>query len=322
MLLVIFGHTITGSTADSQKSFLFAILWSLQMPLFILISGYVTRYSKPITDFSELFKKIRKRTMSYLLPWAIWSFFVRGVVCQQKQFLDIRWLVFHMDSGYCFLFTIWTIVIIYSISQYIASKLSCRKEKAFPVFEAGAYLLCMGILVGIGLVFGMSFLGVKLTLYYMPIFYLGRLYGRYQESIFQSKQSERWTDFFAAGCFIVWILAITRVNFYYADDTVFIIAIRMAASLTGCIAICSMLSHFNGHYNGITWIGQNSIGIYLSHNLFLNLIRAAEHTSFASIQGAIISAVNFSLTIAMSVMFVLLINNNSIMRALFLGKRG
>ena len=45
MLLVVLGHTMTGCTTGAEKSFLFNIVWSLQMPLFILISGYVTRYT-------------------------------------------------------------------------------------------------------------------------------------------------------------------------------------------------------------------------------------------------------------------------------------
>ena len=33
MLLVVLGHTMTGCTVDSQKSFLFNIIWSLQICL-------------------------------------------------------------------------------------------------------------------------------------------------------------------------------------------------------------------------------------------------------------------------------------------------
>lgn len=56
MLLVVLGHTMTGCTVDSQKSFVFNIVWSLQMPLFILISGYVTKYSRSICDGKGLWK--------------------------------------------------------------------------------------------------------------------------------------------------------------------------------------------------------------------------------------------------------------------------
>ncbi len=48
MLLVVLGHTMTGCTTGVEEIFLFNIVWSLQMPLFILISGYVTRYSRSL----------------------------------------------------------------------------------------------------------------------------------------------------------------------------------------------------------------------------------------------------------------------------------
>lgn len=77
MLLVVLGHTMTGCTVDSQKSFLFNIIWSLQMPLFILISGFVTKYSRQISDGKGLWKYVKRRTVAYMLPWAVWSFLVK-----------------------------------------------------------------------------------------------------------------------------------------------------------------------------------------------------------------------------------------------------
>lgn len=70
---------MTGCTVDSQKSFLFDIIWSLQMPLFILISEFVTKYSRPISDGKGLWKYVNRRTVAYMLPWAVWSFLVRGM---------------------------------------------------------------------------------------------------------------------------------------------------------------------------------------------------------------------------------------------------
>ncbi|MBO7520241.1 MAG: acyltransferase family protein, partial [Clostridia bacterium] len=72
MLLVVLGHTMTGSTENSENTFIFGIVWSLQMPLFILISGYVTRYSREIVSLKDLFKFFLKRTTAYLLPFAVW----------------------------------------------------------------------------------------------------------------------------------------------------------------------------------------------------------------------------------------------------------
>lgn len=69
MLLVVLGHTMTGCTTGAEESFLFNIVWSLQMPMFILISGYVTRYSREITDIAGLWKYMKRRTIAYLFKF-------------------------------------------------------------------------------------------------------------------------------------------------------------------------------------------------------------------------------------------------------------
>ena len=120
MLLVVLGHTMTGCTVDSQQSLLFNIVWSLQMPLFILISGYVTKYSCTIWNVKGLFKYIKRRTVAYMLPWFVWSFLIRGIVFGQKGFLDIKSLIWNMDSGYWFLATIWSISMIFGVASYVA----------------------------------------------------------------------------------------------------------------------------------------------------------------------------------------------------------
>ncbi len=116
MLLVVLGHTMQGSAVGSENSFLFNVIWSLQMPLFILISGYVTRYSRPITDGAGLLKYIGRRTLAYMLPFAVWSFLIRGFIFGQRKYLNITWHLRHMDSGYWFLATVWTISMIFGIS--------------------------------------------------------------------------------------------------------------------------------------------------------------------------------------------------------------
>ncbi len=59
MLLVVLGHTISGCVAKYSDSLLFQFIWTLQMPLFIIISGYVTRYSKPLTNGKSLWKFVK-----------------------------------------------------------------------------------------------------------------------------------------------------------------------------------------------------------------------------------------------------------------------
>ena len=54
MILVVLGHTMTGCTTGSKESFLYNLIWSIQMPLFILISGYLTKYGNGVTSIESL----------------------------------------------------------------------------------------------------------------------------------------------------------------------------------------------------------------------------------------------------------------------------
>ena len=181
MLLVVLGHTMTGCTVDSQKSFLFNIIWSLQMPLFILISGFVTKYGRPISDGKGLWKYVKRRTVAYMLPWAVWSFLVRGIIFGEDGFLNVKNLLWNMDSGYWFLATIWTISMIFGIASFIAERVSKENLLKKQTVLLGCYLVGMVLLVGIGAILGLSFFAIKLTLYYMPFYYAGFLYGQFDD---------------------------------------------------------------------------------------------------------------------------------------------
>lgn len=241
MLLVVLDHTMTGCTIDSQKSFLFNIVWSLQMPLFILISGYVTKYSRILCNKNDLWSFIKKRTVSYMLPWCVWSFFVRGFIFNENSFFDIKRLLFNMDTGYWFLATIWIISLIFGFSSYFSQKLvkddSIKKQVVFTLFYLfGMFLLCL-----ISLFAGFSFFALKLTLYYMPFYYCGYLYGQFDEKIFSSKYGKKIVDSTVAICFIIWLIVILRYSIFELPDNNLYIIIRAFTSLCGCIGICGLL---------------------------------------------------------------------------------
>ena len=239
MLLVVLWHTMTGSTANSQSSFLFNIVWSLQMPLFILISGYVTRYSKEITGFGGLIKFLAKRTLAYLLPFAVWSFLIRGFILRQKVFFDFKYMLWHIDSGYWFLITIWTISVIFGISSLVSSLAKNTVTK--QILLAAVYLCGMAGLAAVGYFAGMTFLGIKLTLYYMPFYFAGWLYGQYRDKIFALKFGNNAVDIIVAICAVLWIYLLTRANMFALPDGGKYIIFRAGASLLGCIAVCGLL---------------------------------------------------------------------------------
>ena len=324
MLLVVLGHTMTGCTVDSQKSFLFNIIWSLQMPLFILISGYVTKYSRPISDGKGLWKYVKRRTVAYMLPWAVWSFLVRGIIFGEDGFLNVRHLLWNMDSGYWFLATIWTISMIFGIASCMAERESKENLLKKQIVLLGCYLVGMVLLVGIGAILGLSFFAIKLTLYYMPFYYAGFLYGQFDDSMKESEIGKKIIDSVVAICFVVWLFVILRLSLYEMSDGGFAIILRAATSLAGCIAVCGLCKGiFSSKIWGgtLAWVGEHSLEVYLTHYLLLSLIELDKVPILYSPAGLGIVLVNYVITVALTVMAIVMVTQNAVLRFVLTGKK-
>ena len=314
MLLVVLGHTMTGCTANSQSSFLFNIIWSLQMPLFILISGYVTKYSRPISDGNGLWKYVKRRTVAYMLPWAVWSFLVRGIIFGQDGFLNVKHLLWNMDSGYWFLATIWTISMIFGVASFVAERASKENLLKKQIVLLGCYLAGMVLLVGIGVILGLSFFAIKLTLYYMPFYYAGFLYGQFDDRMKESETGKKIIDSVVAICFVMWLFVILRFPLYEMSDGGFAIILRAATSLAGCIAVCGLCK-------GIFSEKSHSLEVYLTHYLLLSLIKLDEAPILYSPTGLSMVLVNYVITVALTVMAIVMMSQNVVLRFVLTGKK-
>lgn len=392
MLLVVLQHTMSGCTVGAENTFVFNIAWSLQMPLFILISGYVTKYSRPISDGKGLWKYVKRRTVAYMLPWAVWSFLVRGIIFGEDGFLNVKHLLWNMDSGYWFLATIWTISMIFGIASFIAERVSKESLLKKQIVLLGFYLVGMILLVGIGAILGLSFFAIKLTLYYMPFYYAGFLYGQFDDRIKEFDTGKKIIDSVVAICFVVWLFIILRFSLYEMSDGGFAIILRAATSLAGCIAVCGLskgifsskmggyscmgrralagsvphtlpasqldqagqgtnsiqssgarhgfgqLYDYGGTYcdsnsddepkcraeicvnrkekvsKFFLWAGKQSLEIYMMHGLLLNIFKSSVAIQFSSIEGYLLTAGNFALTIGLCAVVIRLLNQNVVLK--------
>lgn len=329
ILLVVLGHTMTGCTLNSQDSFLFNIVWSLQMPLFILISGYVTRYSKKISSGGMLWSYVKRRTMAYLLPWTVWTFLVRGILLGRVEYFNFKTVFWNMDSGYWFLISIWTISLIFGVSSYLANRITSKKNCSNGnlkdiIFTGIFYVVGMALLAAVGLALGLSFFCIKLTLYYMPFYFVGYIYGKLQDKI-NEKAKGRWlTQIVVAVSLFAWLAIILRISLYSISDSGMGILVRAFASLTGCIAVCGVISPLfsNNQIGGgpLSWCGIHSLEIYIVHYYFLTLMKPEMMTNASSILGIITIALNYAVTIILTVLVIKLLNTNRILRTLLFGK--
>lgn len=317
MLMVVLGHTISGTCIDYEDSFIFRVIWTLQMPLFFIISGYVTRYSRPIQGMGALLRFIKKRSLAYLLPWFVWSFIVRGLVFGQKNFFDIRYLLWHMDTGYWFLVSLWTIVIIYGIGDYLSNRFGPKNTLGVIVGHIFYCLLGMIVIGMVGCILGMSFLSIKLSLYYMPLFLGGYIYGALQNKIMAWEYHHKALAATYGLSLAVWLFIITRMSFYGVEMSITVIIVRYIASVLGCVSVIGLISGVcGGGY--LSLAGKYSLEIYLLHYLLLVPLRADRLMPLSAPAGFGMVVLEYILTMTLVTIAIILIYHNEFLnRCLF-----
>lgn len=331
MLMVIMDHTMTGCTLESQNSFLFNVIWSLQMPLFILISGYVTKYSRGCYDVHSLGKFVWRRSLAYLLPWVVWTFVIRGVIFGHSHFTEPLWVVYNMDSGYWFLFTIWTISMCFGLAEYVSKRFAHNVQREFVVTTV-VFGILGGVLLFVGMFMGLKFLGIKLTVYYMSFYWLGYLYGSFGDKIDSVKYGTVFTNVVITISAFVWIYFMRNVNLFEMSDNGISVLLRMICSITGCVTICGLCKGLFVFVEsvdnqtvmiggGLAWSGVHSLELYLGQYLMLNMLQMVERPLFLSIPGMTITLANFVLTMTLLIMVIKLTNQNKYLRYILYGKK-
>ena len=295
------------------------------MPIFFIISGYLTRYSTKITNIKLLCSFIGRRTFSYLLPWLIWTTIVRGLLLKETIYLDLLYILSHMAVGYWFLATIWTISMIFGISDYLSNKLTGNKlvNAAFHVFFS---LLGLAFLLIIGCSYDMGFFAIKFTIYYLPMFLIGYSYGQLQNWLYGLKKASKLIDVIIAISFTLWLLSISNFNFFISpDDTIFSV-FRFFVSILGCITVIGLFTSkkelpFKQIRTFLNWVGKHSLEVYLTHYLFLGLAPSLDKQTLLSMDGVITLTLNYTLTLFLTILTIRIINCNSILNKVLFYKR-
>lgn len=329
MLMVVLGHTMASCTEGSEKTFLYNVIWTLQMPLFMLISGYVSKFSRSVTSARDLGRFIGRRTLAYLLPWAVWTFLVRGLIFDLEDFRNIKFVLFHMDTGYWFLFSIWNIAMIFGAAQFMAERL-CRTKRKYTKLTVLTlvYVLGMALLAALGLLMGLSFLCIKLTLYYMPFYFAGFLFGQLEEDLLRLKYGPLVKEAAVALSLVGWIALMWRFDFYLIEDNIIGILLRASASLMGCIAVCGLLSKLVAANTGdrrsvsrfLNWVGIHSLEIFLVHEHLLGMIQAVDIPAFGTAEGVWLTVFNYAVTVASTCGIICLIHQNRLLTTVLFGK--
>lgn len=310
ILLVMLGHILTLN--EINDLYLYPMIEAVQMPAFIMVSGYIMGLKSPISTGVQWKKILKKRAVSYLIPffgWLIlkqWDNLIQGVGDTLIQ----------LDRGLWFLMTLFLLNLLLYTAQFINAKLQ-RKSDLIDFFR---FCIIFGILSGIIAVqymLGNTFLSPELTLKYIPPFMLGYLASRYKD---------KWERMKGSKICIVSVV-VSMVGFVYLCIHFTLFASPMWAmikGILGCYVIFYIFlrSKENVIKTQLAFLGNYTLEIYTVHFHFIAKRLSVIKLDFGlySLKGVLFVIASFLVMSAMSAAFIFLAKQSFITNLFMFGK--
>ncbi len=251
ILLVVFGHLIEQPSQNSLiLQILYISIYSFHMPLFVFLSGIFARESLRGEDYRKIIRTL-------FLPLVLFQFLYIGMSkltgWYQYSLLTPYWLLWFMASLIC-----WRLLL--------------------PLFASPAGLaVAVAAAVAAGYDDNVGYaLSASRTLYFLPFFVLGHLYGSRLVSFARRHPA------LSAGLFIVAIAlvlvwwqhglngaALTGSRDYASGpaDIAYPATGRMLTMALGFAAMLGFCALVPRTAPWLAWIGERSLSVYLLHGL-------------------------------------------------------
>lgn len=290
--------------------YLYDIIKSLQMPLFMLISGYLAGAGTKIQTVSQYCERLGKRAFSYLVPFFAW------LVLQHITFVPraLKTVLFQLDYGLWFLMTLFLFTWMVYTAQLIGAKF--KKEWAFWGFFLGSCLLVL-----LAYLKGVTFLSPSILIIYLPYYvvaYAAGLYPVYLERIPISVK--RGVACIAGFVFLGMAVFLDLVTV----TGIIMLGVQTLASFLGCIALIQLFSDWKSNKikQTLAVLGQYTLEIYVLHYQFAAILNPSKKIyQFWSVEGFLYSILAFVVMSIITAVCIVLMEKIKVLRMVFFGKR-
>ncbi len=321
ILIVTFRHVFQIAADNSNTDYLCNLMASVEMPLFIAISGY---FSLPkLFDSAEGWSplnKFKRICFSYLLPF--FSYFIIFRLFFYSRYEGIKSLVswvYNITESLWYLFAIW-VLNLFSIVSFLITKNIASKTTKVLFFVLSYFALICGFLV-VGLVMGIYFLGCKLIVYYSAYYLLGYLFLNFQDCIFSI--FHRFKEPFVFVCAFIYFIGAYKIKVMVVPDTFVFIILRVILALTGIVAILSLSYNLykTDKCKFLEIIGINSLEIYYVHSFLLNSLHVDKAEALMSTKGLVNSGVLSVYILVLCIAIIFIIKSNTVLSFVLFGKK-
>ena len=324
IVLVMIGHVFVHNRMEDP--YIYDFIKAVQMPLFMIVSGYLCGQGRKITDLKTYGKVMGKRAAAYLLPFFSWLTLLHwdNLIEAYKR------VAFELDFGLWFLAVLFILTFMVYTAQLVSAKFREKREILsellfWSTYGAFCFVLLMQCLVG------NRFLSPSLTLLYVPFYMLGYVTGNYGKNFLNRTKSKgckidyknEWyvrSGMYACTLIFLYLVITKNLN---SMETKIDILVQMLASFLGSAAIIlSVLRWKEGRIKSFfANIGLYTLEIYVVHYHFADILNFnGELYDFYTLQGVSFVLISFVAMCAITFVCVWMMKKVKILDFLFFGK--
>ena len=314
VILVVIGHVFQFTIIDFYNLPVFNFIWSVQIPLFMILSGF---FGKPVED-RKFLREIKKCFFSYMLPVITDLYLVRTLLLQRSEGSLWQATLDMQDSlkgGLWFLFALFFLQIALKFALTFIRQIDGARKAVCLFIVYGIEIVPFFI---IAIICGSSFWGVKYILYYSVFICLGAVLKMYWNRLIAVSSNFKERFAFLIGCAYIFILG--RVNLYTVNDSLLGISLRVFCGGVGSalIIMCcyrwkeGMSKKFVGEV-----LGRYSLEIYIAHVLF---VKNFQPVSWGTPESFLTMMLELLILMVCSFFYIKIIKMNRVANLLFFGK--
>lgn len=278
-------HFITMGIRDIDRTPVFKFMGEIHMPLFFFISGwFCLRLNRDgIPKAPNFARRFLQLVVPMVVVSSLWIYYFPHSGLQSPFDSSFSGLWSDMwKNGYWFTLCLFEIILIYATLRPVLNK--CQKFGSQVFLSFIAYLLLFGVFVLIDGTTVCNVLEFDLVMSYFPAFMAGCLFARNQHIFNRALQSALWrTIALVVGAFSLYYLCwwwefpfTFQINgneytLIYAFRPIFHICLAVIAFAIVRQALPKLENSVcaKNTVGCLSYIGVNSLGIYLLHYFFL-----------------------------------------------------
>lgn len=279
ILIVMFGHVLSWN--HMEDAYVYDVIKVVQMPLFIMISGYLCGIGRHADSWPAYRKLLGSRAVSYLVPFFFWIILLHPTTAVTS----VRDTLFALDKGLWFLMTLFLLMLMLYTAQ-LAGGLASRRFPRLGKWVFWLVYLALVCAVVLETLLGVEFLSPGLTRLYLPFFAVGWFVGEHRERLTQLPETGKWI---LTGVSLIGLLLLAIFRDLQDVSTLPLLGQQVLASFLGCGAAVGLLSRLPAGrcQRFLAFLGRFTLEIYVLHFHFATVLNRGETYSLYSWQGQV-----------------------------------